>query len=129
MGQNPGQGRGGLAEQQESAVGFKTERQKVHTGKGAIVGQMVFEGEQVPGEATTELARTVAAAEREASDLIHRDRIPRHYHKAIRQYFSHMKNKSGQEPDSKELTPGAESADPPENAAPEPDPDKADQEP
>jgi hypothetical protein len=88
MGRDPAQGRGGRAEQEQSAVAFKTERQKVHTGKGAIVGQLVFEGEQIPGEASSELSKTVAAAEREASDLIHRDRVPRQYHKAVRSYFS-----------------------------------------
>lgn len=88
MGREPGQGRGGRAEQEESALAFKTEKQKVHTGKGAIVGQLVFEGEQIPGEASSELSKTVAAAEREASDLIHRDRVPRQYHKAVRSYFS-----------------------------------------
>ena len=91
MGREPGQGRGGRAEQEQAAVAFKTERQKVHTGKGAIVGQLVFEGEQVPGEASSELTKTVAAAEREASDLIHRDRVPRQYHKAVRSYFSKVK--------------------------------------
>ena len=91
MGTEPGQGRGGRAEREEAAVAFKTERQKVHTGKGAIVGQLVFEGEQVPGEASSELSKTVAAAEREASDLIHRDRVPRQYHKAVRSYFSKVK--------------------------------------
>jgi hypothetical protein len=88
MGRDPAQGRGGRAEQEQSSVAFKTERQKVHTGKGAIVGQLVFEGVQIPGEASSELSKTVAAAEREASDLIHRDRVPRQYQKAVRSYFS-----------------------------------------
>jgi hypothetical protein len=88
MGRNPAQGRGGRAEQERAPVAFKTERQKVHTGKGAIVGQLVFEGEQVPGEVTSDLSKTIAASEREASDLIHRDRVPRQYHKAVRSYFS-----------------------------------------
>ena len=90
MGRDPAQGRGGRAEQEEAPVAFKTERQKVYTGKGAIVGQLVFEGEQVPGEASSELSKTVAAAEREASDLIHRDRVPRQYHKAVKAYFSNI---------------------------------------
>lgn len=91
MGRDPAQGRGGRAEQEQAPVAFKTEKQKVHTGKGAIVGQLVFEGEQIPGEASSELSKTVAAAEREASDLIHRDRVPRQYHKAVRSYFSKVK--------------------------------------
>lgn len=88
MGQSPGQGSGGRAESETSQVAFKTERQKVHSGTGAIIGQLVYEGEQVPGEASSKLAETIAAAEREASDAIHRDRVPRQYHKAVREYFS-----------------------------------------
>ncbi len=94
MGQQPGQGRGGQAEKQESSVAFKTERQKVHTGKGAIVGQLVFEGEQIPGTASSEVTKTVAASEREASDLIHRDRVPRQYQKAVKTYFSKVNRNS-----------------------------------
>jgi hypothetical protein len=93
MGRQIGQGRGGKAEQEQTDVAFKTERQKVHTGKGAIIGQFLFEGEQIPGEASSKLAQTVSAAEREASDLIHRDRVPRQYHKAVKAYFSNMKRK------------------------------------
>ncbi len=93
-------------------MAFKTERQKVHTGKGAIVGQLVFEGEQIPGEASSELFKTVAAAEREASDLIHRDRVPRQYHKAVRSYFSKVnrdlkKDKSPSRDDESAPSPDA----------------------
>ena len=93
MGKNVSQGRGGRAEQERTDVAFKTERQKLHSGKGAIIGQFFVEGEQIPGEASSKLAETVSAAEREASDLIHRDRVPRQYHKAVKAYFSNMKRK------------------------------------
>lgn len=91
MGQSPGQGRGGLAPQQPTGVGFKTERQKVHVGKGAIVGQVLFEGEQVKGDVNPSVVRIVTAAEREASDLVNRDRVPRQYQKSVRAYFSNVK--------------------------------------
>ena len=115
MGQDPAQGRGGRAESEEAQVAFKTERQKVHTGKGAIIGQLVFEGEQIPGEASSELSKTVAAAEREASDAINRDRVPRQYHKAVRNYFSNMNRKaasdsgkaSPNEPETRDPNSGA----------------------
>ena len=32
---------------------------------------------------------------REASDLIHRDRIPRQYHKAVKEYFSNLQRVAG----------------------------------
>lgn len=85
-----GQGRGGLAPEKQTDVAFKTERGKVHTGKGAIVGQFLVDGEQVKGEMKSNLVEVVSAAEREASDRINRDRIPRQYHKAVKAYFSNI---------------------------------------
>ena len=85
-----GQGRGGRAGEEKTDFAFKTERGKVHTGKGAIVGQFLVDGEQVKGEMKSNLVEVVSAAEREASDRINRDRIPRQYHKAVRAYFSNI---------------------------------------
>lgn len=85
-----GQGRGGLAEEQEAGVRFKTERGKVETQAGEIVGQFLVSGEQIKGEAPTDLAEVVAAAEHEAADRINRNRVPRQYHKAIKSYFSNV---------------------------------------
>ena len=85
-----GQGRGGRASEEKTDVAFKTERGKVHTGKGAIVGQFLVDGEQVKGEVKSNLSEVVSAAEREASDRINRDRIPRQYHKAVKAYFSNI---------------------------------------
>ena len=85
-----GQGRGGRAGEEKTDVAFKTERGKVHTGKGAIVGQFLVDGEQVKGELKSNLVEVVSAAEREASDRINRDRIPRQYHKAVKAYFSNI---------------------------------------
>ncbi len=83
-----GQGRGNLASEQQTSVGFKTERGKVPTGRGAIIGQFLFEGEQVKGEVSHQFTEIVAAAEHDASDRVNRNRVPRQYHKAIRSYFS-----------------------------------------
>jgi len=85
-----GRGRGGLAPVKQTDVAFKTERGKVHTGKGAIVGQFLVDGEQVKGEMKSNIVEVVSAAEREASDRINRDRIPRQYHKAVKAYFSNI---------------------------------------
>jgi len=85
-----GQGRGGRAGEEKTDVAFKTERGKVHTGKGAIVGQFLVDGEQVKGDVKSTLVEVVSAAEREASDRINRDRIPRQYHKAVKAYFSNI---------------------------------------
>ena len=86
-----GQGRGGLAPEEQTRIDFKTERGKVHTGKGAIIGQFLVDGDQVPGDLSPDLADLVSAAARDASDLVNRDRIPRQYQKAIKAYFSNVR--------------------------------------
>ena len=112
-----GQGRGGLAPQQQTAIGFKIERGKVHTGKGAIIGQFLFDGEQAKGDVTSTFAEIVTAAEHEASDRINRDRIPRQYHKAVKAYFSNVQRsiKGGklQVPDGTINATGTDTADQP----------------
>src|SRR3989304_1234557 len=85
-----GQGRGGKAGEEKTDVAFQTERRQVHTGRGAIVGQFLVDGEQVKGDVKSTLVEVVSAAEREASDRINRDRIPRQYHKAVKAYFSNI---------------------------------------
>jgi len=93
-----GQGQGGLAKSEKTDVGFKTEKGKVATTKGAIVGQFLVDGEQVKGDAKSALAEVVSSAERDASDRINRDRIPRQYQKAVKEYFSNLDRKSGKKP-------------------------------
>lgn len=88
----PGRGRGGNAPSEATAVGFKTERQTVHTGKGAIIGQTLFDGEQVKGEVKSNLVEIVTAGEREASDRIDRDRVPRQYQGAVKAYFTNVQD-------------------------------------
>ena len=99
MGKNAGQGRGGLAPEQATDVGFKKEKQQVHTGKGAIVGQFLVEGEQVKGEASKEFVELVGAAEREASDAVTRDRVPRQYQQAVKDYFGRVQQAAEGEAD------------------------------
>lgn len=88
MGQQPGQGRGGLAPQQATNVAFKVERQKVETRQGAIIGQFLIDGEQEKGQASKQLVEIVSAEEREATDSVTRDRIPRQYQKSVKSFFS-----------------------------------------
>ncbi len=92
---NQGQGRGGLAQRQQTGVGFKVERGEVETTKGKIVGQFLVDGEQVRGEATEEFVELIRAAERDATDTVNRNRIPRQYQKAVKDYFSRLPNEFG----------------------------------
>ncbi|MCP4247078.1 MAG: hypothetical protein GY778_08515 [bacterium] len=88
MGPKPGRGKGGLAQEQQTGVGFKITRGKVETTKGRIIGQFLIDGQQVKGDVSDELADTLAAEERVATDLIHHDRIPRQYQESVKEYFS-----------------------------------------
>lgn len=85
-----GQGRGGTAPEQQTGVGFKVQRGKVHTGKGAIIGQFLFSGEQVKGEVSSGFVEVMTAAEHDASDRINRQRVPRQYHQSVKSYFSNV---------------------------------------
>jgi len=86
-----GRGRGGLAPEQLTDVGFKTERQKVPTTKGVSIGEMFVDGEQVKGEVSSEFVEVVVASERDATDRVKRNRVPRQYHKAVKEYFSNVR--------------------------------------
>ena len=91
-----GQGQGGLApEDGTGAVSFKTHRQKVHTGAGKIIGQFLVDGEQLKGGVSSELAEVVAAEERDATDAVNQDRIPRQYQKSVKEYFSYVQKALG----------------------------------
>ncbi|UCG17632.1 MAG: hypothetical protein JSV19_06295 [Phycisphaerales bacterium] len=90
-----GQGRGGLAPEEETSIAFKAERSKVYTGPGRIIGQFLIEGEQVKGEASSELAEIISAEERNATDAINRDRIPRQYQRSVKEYFSRVQKLLG----------------------------------
>ncbi len=87
---NLGRGHGGLALEESTAISFKTERGKVKTTKGAIIGQFLIDGEQIKGEVDTDFVELMSSAEREASDRISHDRIPRQYQKAVKSYFSNV---------------------------------------
>ncbi len=88
MGRNPGQGRGGLAPERKTGIGFKIVRGKVKTGKGAIIGQFLVDGEQQKGDVSSDFVEVVTAAERDATDAVSRDRVPRQYQKAVKEYFT-----------------------------------------
>jgi hypothetical protein len=94
------------------------ERAKVNTGKGKIIGQWLVNGEQVKGSVSKEAAEIVSAAERDATDAVNRDRIPRQYQKSVKEYFSSVsdllaKGKSSEAgaKDDKNRTPDEQNGD------------------
>ena len=83
-----GRGQGGLAQESETQIGFQKHRGKVQSTKGRIIGEFLIDGQQIKGEVSKSLSETLEAEEREATDLIYKDRIPRQYQKSVKEYFS-----------------------------------------
>ena len=92
---NRGRGQGSLAQSEETPIDFKIERGKVEVTKGRIVGQFLVDGEQIKGEANDDFVEMISAAERTATDTVNRDRIPRQYQKAVKDYFSRLPKEFG----------------------------------
>lgn len=92
---NMGRGRGGIAAEEQGSASFVKRRDKVHAGKGAIIGSILVDGKQVKGSVTSDIGEVLAAGERDATDAIDRARIPRRYHDAIKGYFSDVQKEMG----------------------------------
>lgn len=82
-----GRGYGAHIGKDRQAHKLKVERVKAPMQKGQIIGQMLFDGPQVKGEATAEVREAVNSAVRDATDAINRDQVPRQYERAVREYF------------------------------------------
>ena len=89
MGNKLNAGRGGLAPEDPTDHGFQTNRAKVPVGRGASIGSFPVDGEQAKGDVGEDLAEMIEAREREASERVNRGTVPRHYHQAVKGYFSH----------------------------------------
>mgnify|MGYP005840081353 CR=1 FL=1 len=85
-----GRGQGGIAPEAETA--FKTARQRspVVTGPGTLIGQSWTNGEQVPGQATSEYREAAISAERDVAESIRQERVPRQYQKTMSKYFDRI---------------------------------------
>ena len=109
-----GRGRGGIAPEEHTRVSFVKKRAKGHTGRGAVIGQYLVDGQQVKGDVASGVSEVVSAAERDATDAITRARIPRRYHKAVKDYFSDLQkqlDKEGKKPTEEPATPDEAPAD------------------
>lgn len=97
-----GRGRGGRADDQETAVRFKKERTPVHTTAGSIIGKMFIDGEQIRGDVSSEAVELMAAAQRDATDAINKNKIPNQYSDAVKSYFSRSRRAISGNADSAE---------------------------
>ncbi|MBN2446380.1 MAG: hypothetical protein JXO22_06635 [Phycisphaerae bacterium] len=69
---------------------------------GEIIGQVLIDAPQVRGEARSKSADAVRSAVRDAQDAIERERIPRQYHPAMRQYYERLAGLAPAEKDEPE---------------------------
>ena len=90
-----GRGQGGIARGQETNVNFKKEREKVKTQRGKIIGQILVDGQQVPGQSNAAYKQALTAAEREASDAVAEEQIPRKFQKAVKKYHTTLTTDAG----------------------------------
>lgn len=87
QGERMGKGRGGLAEDQQTATGFKREKADVKTTEGRIIGKRFVPGEQYKGDVSSEYQDVVLSGQREATEALEQERIPQQYRKAVGEYF------------------------------------------
>lgn len=91
-GQGPteGLGYGAKTGNQAAAHGYKASKVKSQLRGGEIIGQMLIDGPQVKGELSVEAREAVNAAQRDATDAIEREEVPRQYEKVLREYFESL---------------------------------------
>ncbi len=85
-----GQGEGGIAPKETTAVRTVKERTAVHTLSGGIISQRFVEGEQYRGEVSDDYVEAVISAQRDTSEATLKKPLPRHLQQSRSQYFSSM---------------------------------------
>ena len=89
-GKNLGLGYGGGLPKEKAAHLVNPTRIGNKMGEGEIIGQVLIDGPQVPGDAQAKNKEAIAAAVREAEDAIEYERLPRQYHPAVQAYFDRL---------------------------------------
>lgn len=87
QGEKMAEGRGGLADEQQTATGWKKEKAPVKTTEGRIIGKTLVPGEQYKGDVSAEYQDVVISGQREATEALEHERIPQQYRKAVGEYF------------------------------------------
>ncbi|MEE8169742.1 MAG: hypothetical protein V3T70_04275, partial [Phycisphaerae bacterium] len=82
-----GNGAGFRDRSEDGNIAFKRKKAKVRTGRGDVIGTMFIKGRQLRGDTHAAFVEAAEAAEREATDAIEKERIPRSYHRVVKQYF------------------------------------------
>jgi hypothetical protein len=109
QGPTEGLGEGYKIGKERRAHAYKARKVDSQLRKGKIIGQQLVDGPQVRGEATAEARQAVIAAQRDATDAIQRDEIPRQYDRVVRTYFDRLAGLAdGARKQAAEAAPAAE---------------------
>jgi len=85
-----GLGRGERIGKETVAHQLDPTKAKTRYESGAVTGQMLIDGPQLPGRASAEALAAAEAGVREASDAIERNAVPRQYDRVLREYFERL---------------------------------------
>jgi len=90
QGGNEGLGYGARIGEEAVAHNYEKNKEKTRATAGAIIGQMLIDGPQLSGESTAEVQEAVAAAYRDATDAIDREKISRQHAELTKRYFEKL---------------------------------------
>ncbi len=85
---NFGRGQGGIAPKTETGAKTRAQKAKVEEHPGTIISTQMIRDWQVTGEVTDQFVEAVISKQREVSDAINREAIPRQYARSVGKYFS-----------------------------------------
>ncbi len=87
---NLGRGYGSHVGKKRGAHKYRSQFERARMGKGQIIGEQLFNGPQIRGQATAEARQAVQAAVRDAEDAVEREQVPRQYEQVVRSYFERL---------------------------------------
>ena len=96
----PGQGEGGLAEENKTDTGFEKTKPPGKLGKGKIVSSWFTKGDPPKGEALSEYSEAYAEYAEEAMDALSKEKIPAAYRDYVRDYFDAIRIERSKTPET-----------------------------
>ncbi len=87
----PGVGEGQVADKKETETGYEKKKIKGEMTPGRIIARMKVDGEQLPGEITTEYETIRVESAQQAEDTIEGELMPLEYKSLVRNYFDAIK--------------------------------------
>ncbi len=112
-----GRGTGPRDRDDDAQTATKDEKGKVKTAKGGrVIGQQFVKGRQLKGQSNVEFQDAAEAAEIDATDALDKERVPRIYRKAVRNYFDRLGDRTGASGDDKGKASGDDKGRPADGA-------------